>query len=125
MYQFLVNFEFFHKKTQIIAIGTIAAAIINVILNMYLIPFWGMYGAAVATMLSYIALFIFHYFIVTHMKNCSYHLKMKIFISGMLAVCSSVILFYVLADFWYIRWVLGAIIDVYELKKIIKRKTIF
>lgn len=125
MYQFFVNFEFFHKKTQIIAIGTFIAAIINIILNTFMIPSWGMYGAAIATALSYAALFIFHSSIVMHMKEHQYHLKRRIFVPGILAVSGTIALFYVLADFWYIRWICGVILGIYELKKIIARKSIF
>ncbi|MBM6972148.1 oligosaccharide flippase family protein, partial [Mordavella massiliensis] len=69
MYQFPVNFEFFHRKTNIIAIGTSSSAILNIILNCIMIPIWGMYGAALATTVSYFLLFLAHYFIVTHMKD--------------------------------------------------------
>lgn len=48
MYQFPVNFEFFHRKTNIIAIGTSSSAILNIILNCIMIPIWGMYGAAIS-----------------------------------------------------------------------------
>ncbi|NCC54994.1 MAG: hypothetical protein EOM11_05855 [Erysipelotrichia bacterium] len=125
MYQFPVNFEFFHRKTQIVAMGTLGSALVNIILNLIMIPIWGMYGAAIATALSYGALFVLHYVIVTHMKEHPYHLKASVFIPGMLIVGVAVILFYLLSDFWYIRWVLGAAIGVYELRNIIKRKTIF
>lgn len=38
MYQFPVNFEFFHKKTKIIAIGTVGAGLLNIILKAIMIP---------------------------------------------------------------------------------------
>jgi O-antigen/teichoic acid export membrane protein len=60
MYQFPVNFEFFHKKTNIIAVGTMGAAVSNIILNAIMIPRYGMYGAAMATAISYAFLFLAH-----------------------------------------------------------------
>lgn len=125
MYQFPVNFEFFYRKTQIIAIGTVGAAIINIILNAIMIPGWGMYGAAMATMLSYGILFIAHYIIVTHMKEEKYHLKAVEFMPAIVIICITTVLFYWLKEYWLLRWLLGIAIGIYELRKMIKRKTVF
>mgnify|MGYP004531956861 CR=1 FL=1 len=125
MYQFPVNFEFFHKKTKIIAIGTIGAGVINIILNAFMIPTWGMYGAAVATSLSYLFLFFAHYAIVTHMKEYPYHLKLTIFIPGILGMLSGVILFYLLSPYGFVRWMIGILIGCFELYRMYKRKSIF
>lgn len=125
MYQFPVNFEMFHKKTKIIATGTAGTAMVNIVLNAIMIPKWGMYGASLATMISYGGLFVVHYLIVTHMKEEKYHLSFIAFLPSLLTIGITIVLFYVLRDFWYVRWILGAIIGVYELKKIICRKTIF
>lgn len=125
MYQFPVNFEFFHKKTKIIAIGTVGAGILNIILNAVMIPIWGMYGAAIATALSYLALFFAHFFIVTHMKEHPYHLKMKAFIPGVIGMLAGSVLFYVLSPWWYVRWGIGLVLGCFELYRIYKRKSIF
>lgn len=125
MYQFPVNFEFFHRKTKIIAIGTCSTATLNIILNAIMIPLWGMYGAAIATTISYFLLFLAHYFIVTHLKGTHYHLKMSIFVKGLLIVLLAAILFYLLKEWWGIRWGAAVIIGMRELYKIIKRKEIF
>lgn len=125
MYQFPVNFEFFHRKTYIIAVGTCGAAAANIILNIILIPVGGMYGAAFATTLSYGLLFVAHYFIVTHMKEYSYHLRLSVFLPGLVAVTASVIVFYVFADVWLIRWLLGIAAGGYEINRVYKRKSVF
>lgn len=125
MYQFPVNFEFFHKKTKIIAIGTVGAGILNIILNAIMIPKWGMYGAAIATAISYLALFFAHYYIVIHMKEHPYHLNIKIFIPGLICMMIGALLFYVFASYWYVRWGLGIILGCFELYRIYKRKSIF
>ncbi|HLD34197.1 MAG TPA: flippase [Candidatus Nanoarchaeia archaeon] len=46
-------------KPQIITKIIIAAAIVNFVLNMILIPVWGIYGAAIATTISYIMMFVY------------------------------------------------------------------
>lgn len=125
MYQFPVNFEFYFKKTRIIAVGTIAAGGVNIILNFIMIPKWGMYGAALATALSYLGLFIVHWMIVTHMKEKAYHLKLSVFIPGIFGMITSVILFYAFSHMWYVRWGIGGLIGCYELYRIFKRKSIF
>lgn len=42
------------KKTKFIALNTIVAAILNIFLNLYLIPIYGLIGAAIATSISLI-----------------------------------------------------------------------
>lgn len=125
MYQFPVNFEFFHKKTDIVAIGTLSSALLNIVLNMLMIPLWGMYGAAIATAISYGCLFVMHYIIVTHMKGFRFHLNARIFLPGLTCVCICTILFYVLAEYWIVRWGLGVILGLFEIHRIYKRRTIF
>ena len=122
MYQFPVNYEFFHKKTKIIAIGTVIAGIFNIILNAIFIPKWGMYGAAIATALSYCSLFLVHFIIV---KRMNYHLNIIVFLPGLITLLIGCVMFYILSPWWYIRWSLGIIIGIYEIYKIIKRKSIF
>lgn len=125
MYQFPVNFEFFYKKTKIIAMGTFGAGVVNVILNAIMIPIMGMYGAAIATALSYMALFLVHFYIVRHMKNNPYHLKITVFFPGLLGMTLGVVLFFVLSSWWYIRWGIGMILGCFEVYRIYKRKSIF
>ena len=126
MYQFPVNYEFYHKKTNIIAMGTIGAAIVNIILNYLLIPTYGMFGAAIATSLSYLALFIVHYVIVHRLKGVKkYHTSVIAFLPAVAFVSVGVFLFYFLMDNYYIRWMIGFAAGVFELVRVIQRKSIF
>lgn len=43
------------KKTQFVTIATFLAAVLNIALNFFLIPKYGIWGASIATMLSYFA----------------------------------------------------------------------
>ena len=45
------------KKTKIIAISTVTSALVNTILNACLIPLFGAYGAAIATVIAYITMY--------------------------------------------------------------------
>jgi O-antigen/teichoic acid export membrane protein len=62
MYNTYTGLELYHKKTIIIAIGTIFAASLNYFLNIIFIPAFGYIAAAYATFLSYFALAMFHLF---------------------------------------------------------------
>ena len=57
------------KKTQAVMIITIVSALINIGLNFLLIPYFGIYGAAYATVLSFLVVFIFSFF---YAKRCYY-----------------------------------------------------
>lgn len=125
MYQFPVNFEFYHKKTKIIAFGTFFAAVINIILNAFFIPGFGMYGAALATAVSYGLLFIAHYIIASNIKEMHFHMYIKNFLPGIFIVLLFSIMFYIMKDLLIIRWILGILLGIFAIVKIIKRKSIF
>lgn len=125
MYQFPVNFEFYNKKTKLVAMGTFFAGLVNIVLNTFMIPVWGMHGAGIATTLAYMFLFIMHYCLVRKLKGLEFHLRIRNFVPGLIAVLAVVVLFYVLAEYWYIRWGMGAVLGLFELYRIYKRKTIF
>ena len=46
------------KKTLFLLISTSAAAVINIVLNLLTIPHWGFYGAAIATLISYMSVWL-------------------------------------------------------------------
>ena len=124
-YQFYVNFEFYNAKPKIIATGTCATALANIVLNAILIPRYGMYGAAVASLLSYSILAMAHFAIVHFWKLQKYPLTSKPVFGGLIVVIMFCILYYVLKDLWVARWVLGVTLGVYLIVNIYKRKTIF
>lgn len=64
IYGMYVNIEIFMKKTFTISVGTVGAAVLNIILNLIFIPQFGYIAAAYTTLVGYIALFVFHYYIV-------------------------------------------------------------
>lgn len=47
------------KKTKMIFITTLCGALLNIILNLLLIPFFSAYGAAIATTISYISVWLY------------------------------------------------------------------
>lgn len=125
LYSFPVNFEFFHKTTYTIAIGTICAAAVNIGGNYLLIPQWGVWGAALATLLAHILLFSFHEIIAAYVLPYSYHYSMRTFLPGIIAVVIAVIGAIMLTEFILIRWVIGAVLVCVWLYSIYQRGSLF
>lgn len=71
VYTHYVNIEMHLKKTVYISMGTIFAAILNIVLNAVFIPYFGYVAASYTTLASYVVLMIIHYIItrkVLHVK---------------------------------------------------------
>ena len=124
-YQFGVNYEFFHKKPKYVAIGTTLAAACNIGLNAIMIPKWGMFGAAYATLISYIMLALLHTVIVKTWKLEKYPLRYKAVIIGLLAVIAGCAAYTFMAEMIVLRWGLAVALGVYLIVSIYKRKKIF
>lgn len=65
IYTMFVQVEFFEKKTASVAVGTMIAAVINVVLNIGLIEEFGYIVASYTTLIGYIFLMLFHYFTIS------------------------------------------------------------
>lgn len=50
-----------HKKTFIITLATVVGAIVNIFVNVLLIPILGIYAAAISTVISFFIMFVFVY----------------------------------------------------------------
>lgn len=61
LYNLYANIEFYHKKSKYIAMATIVAAVVNIILNYFMIQSWSYVGASYATLISYAILIALHY----------------------------------------------------------------
>lgn len=124
-YQFAVNYEFFLAKPKFVAIGTTITGVGNIILNILFIPRWGMYGAAIATLISYIILAVIHYMLVRLWKYEKYPLSYSSVMIGLVAVIVACIGYDLLDGLWYIRWGIGICFSVYLGIHVWKQKTIF
>ena len=72
IYTLYVDLELKQKKTIYIAIATLAAAAVNLVLNMVFIPLMGYFGAACTTAIGYGCLLLFHYFIARDIGGAEY-----------------------------------------------------
>lgn len=125
LYSFPVNFEFYHKKTKMVAVGTSLAAICNILLNVVLIHLWGILGAVIATAFAHGLQFLFHYIYARKIREGAFPFHLSQFIPGILIVFLTTGIYMATKELSIIRWSLAAIIGLYEGIKILKRKTIF
>lgn len=125
LYTFPVNFEFYYKKTKTIAVGTTLACIANILLNYFLIQRYNMMGAAVATLLSYVLLYLFHLFMARKMIKEEYHYPYNFFYWYLLIVLLMTGLFYLIIDLPLIRWAIFAGAAVLTVMRVYKNKSIF
>lgn len=125
LYLFPVNFEFYNLRTKLIPIGTILAAVVNIVVNYLLIPVYGLIGAAIGTVISHILLFIFHEIIAKRIKTDNYEYRIKIFIPGLIVIILFCVFTPLLKNLWYIRWGVAILDAIYLLKDIIKNRSIF
>ena len=68
LYMLPVNIEYFNKKTKFISLGTVLAAVTNMVLNYVAIGNFGYKAAAYTTLISYMLLFLFHWKISSKYK---------------------------------------------------------
>ena len=127
LYSFPVNYEFYVKKTNYIALGTSFSAVINLVLNYIFIPKYGSFGAALTTLASYFFLFIFHEIITR--KKLHYKLFSPIqYIYRIIIITISCFIYTKIVDNILIRYavilVLAVIFFVGVLKILKNKKTI-
>lgn len=84
LYNMFANIEFYHKKTKGIAVSTVIAAAINLILNYIFIPYFSYVAAAYTTMISNVVLVFLHYLFykkteTNNVYDISFILKISIF----------------------------------------------
>lgn len=104
LYTMYVGFAFYEKKTKNIALITIIAGTINILLNYLLIPKYGYIAAAWTTCFSYLMLFLLHYINAKWILGFKRVPSVKIFLLPLLIliVVSSVnyVFVHYSVDFW-------------------------
>lgn len=119
LYSLPVNVEFYMKKTNYIAIGTVLSAFINVLLNVLLIPTYGYMAASYTTVIAYMFLFIFHYLIARKITGKKlFDIRTIVIVTMIVCVLSMVL--YILIDYVIIRYLLMVLIGLFLVKVTIK-----
>lgn len=127
LYSFPANFEFYNKKTRLIATGTLLAALCNIILNYILIKPFGMFGAAIGTCVAHIMQFLFHHFAASYYIDCENKYPFTIsflypYLCFFIGMC---VVSYTIMNYAVLRWCIGLSMVFFEVTKIIIRKSIF
>lgn len=123
VYSLYVNIEFYHKKQKNIAIGTIIAALINIVLNLIFIPIFGYLAAAYTTLIGYMALFIMHFVFVKRL-NCAEWYDERFFFTLLCISLCAIPIAILLYNNNIIRYLLLSFITLYIAHVTIKNRTI-
>lgn len=122
---FPVNYEYYRKKTKVVAVVTIISALVNIGLNWVLIQKIGMAGAALATVLSHGLQLTMHYgynrFVL---GKGEYPFGFRLWGKYAAGFAAMVVFVYATEGLWLVRWGVGACIGVWELTRIKKRKVL-
>jgi len=102
IYTLYVQIEHYYKKTTYITFNTLIAATSNLILNFIFIPKYGYVAAAYTTIASYFISFVLHSRYARKLEPDLY--PIKIFVRPLVHILFTSVLFYVLTDYWYVRW---------------------
>lgn len=111
VYSLYVNAEFYLRKQTQIAIGTIIAAFLNIILNIIFVPKYGYVAAAYTTLFGYICLAMFHFLTVKKMEKASWFdnkFQWGIALGSLLLIPICLILY----EYTIIRWILIGIFTI-------------
>ena len=108
LYSIPCQVEYYREKTQYIGIGSGAAAIANVLLNIIFIPKFGYVAAAYTTLVTYVLYFAFHYFIAWRIE------RKNLFSNKVVALCSVAVVLmmgvsFLLIDLRIVRWLIAAL----------------
>lgn len=123
---FPVNYEYYHKKTKAVAVITVTASVCNLGLNYVLIRMMGMPGAAIATAASHgLQLTMHHLYCSLGIGKKDYPFPVRKWIGYLAAFLAVMGLSYAGSGIWWLRWGFGAMLGLWELYRIYKRKTLF
>ncbi len=117
-----------HKKTGGIALTSMIAAIVNLVVNIGLIPYIGLYAASISSVVAYTVMFLIRYFDIK--KYVKIQVKKSVVVSCIGMMLLSMIVYYV-RIIWLSLIFLGIVVIfacyvnraiLHELKKIIIKK---
>lgn len=120
LYTLPAQIEYYYEKTKYIALGTIGAALLNIILNYVFIKLCGYQAAIYTTFVTYAVYFAFHYLIAKHIDKRKIYDDRTIFfvIIFMICICAFTQVFILHVFF---RWVVGTLVGIYFIAFIVNR----
>lgn len=109
LYSFAAVVEYYHEKTRYIAMGTLFAAVVNVILNFLCISHWGYTAAAYTTLFTYFLYFVFHCMIAGRIMGGRKLYNIRFFAVVIVAVNLCGIITQILIPYPFPRWIMALV----------------
>lgn len=125
LYRFPQAYESYRKDMRWMAVCTTTVAVLNCILNGLMIPSYGIDGAAVATLISYIVLFLLHELVARRVLG-GFNIPARIYILPVIICFAACAVSYVLLPYRAVRLTLAVIMGAAMLfllyKKLLKNR---
>lgn len=106
--------EYYYSKTKFIALGTMAAAVLNIILNYIYIPKYGYIAAAYTTLITYMFYFIFHYLLAKKIHGISLFSTLHMILIS-IGIITIGFITMVIEPLWYVRWAFEVVLGIYSI----------
>jgi len=120
---FPVNYDYYRKQNKAVAAITISCAVFNLGLNYVLIQRFGVIGAAMATCASHLLQLVLHHLYASCILGKEdYPYPVKLWIGYGIAFLLAFGMAWLLPNNWLLRWGFGAVLGLWELYRIRKRK---
>ena len=110
LYSISVDVEYYYKATKRIAINTVIAAGLNLLLNFIFIPKYGAVAAAYTTVASYAVSYLIHYFGARNLDKDLFAFGM--YIIPILVVIAGTVMATLLIDVWIARWAVAVVLGI-------------
>jgi O-antigen/teichoic acid export membrane protein len=89
LYSLPMHMEYYYRKTLVVSIGSVGAAVANIIMNLVFIKLFGYQAAAYCTLAAFILISVFHFVISYNLSNCDvFDLKKLALISTAVLIMS-------------------------------------
>lgn len=122
---FPVNYNYYYKRNKAVALTTVFCAVVNLGLNYVMISRFGAVGAALATTISHLLQLLIHHGYATRiMGKDAYPYPVKLWGGYGLCFLAAFGMSYILSDVWLLRWGVGAVLGIWELLQIRKRRSL-
>ena len=122
---FPVNYDYYHKKNNVVALITVSCAVLNLGLNYLLIGSLGAFGAALATTTSHLLQLTLHHIYAAHiLGKGEYPYPVKMWIGYGLSFGVAFVMAFLLPSAWPLRWGFGAVLGLWELRRIYRRRSL-
>ena len=121
---FPVNYEYYRMKTKVVAAVTIFSSLVNVGLNYILIRAVGMPGAALATAVSHGLQLLLHHCYCRKLGAGDYPFPVAVWAKYALGFLTVMAVVYLTENTWLVRWGIGAVLGIFELLRLKKRKVL-